>query len=377
MLVIRKMENLTSEKGAFIELNPKCLIMDSSFNMIAHRLDCDPRYKIDDGDINLAKNCSNVVSEKCLFLGGVHYPKVHHGHWLIESLCRWWVLCDDSLISNIDMIVFCLFDPALSVTNITIPHLGDYLANLPNSTHSNVDDNSLDWVLKLLPSKLFSKSVTMVLQNTKFENICFPRQCMRLGPMKNVDDFPLARQSYQFIAKYWSDNICESSRQKLGQLLDKSKSFYLARTAMQEYRLKAGTLSERVPDQHRVCSNETELEAMLQNNFNIISVRMEKLSMQEQIYLVAHAELIIGLYGSAMHNIVFAKPGTRCLTLCDIRTPDPHATQFSSEKAAEAKGAYLSWRIHDHDPITFSRITWCYTWNLEKVEQFIRDQLTV
>ncbi len=68
----------------------------------------------------------------------------------------------------------------------------------------------------------------------------------------------------------------------------------------------------RQKESRRPMLREAELEAMLVR-YGFAIVHPQELSAADQIQLVSHAEMIVGLGGSAMHNLVFARPSSKAL----------------------------------------------------------------
>jgi hypothetical protein len=64
----------------------------------------------------------------------------------------------------------------------------------------------------------------------------------------------------------------------------------------------------------RRLDRQAEIEALMRRHGFAI-VQPERLSLADQIRLVANAEMVAGLSGSAMHNLVFAREQTRALLL--------------------------------------------------------------
>jgi capsular polysaccharide biosynthesis protein len=72
--------------------------------------------------------------------------------------------------------------------------------------------------------------------------------------------------------------------------------------------------SDRRPNAHRRLRNEDEVVAAL-SRLGFKPVRLEGLSLQQQIALFAHAEAIVAPHGAGLANLVFARPGTILIEL--------------------------------------------------------------
>jgi capsular polysaccharide biosynthesis protein len=88
--------------------------------------------------------------------------------------------------------------------------------------------------------------------------------------------------------------------------------------------------------------NRTEIEAIARD-FGLVAVRPETLSIAEQIGLFSGARLIVGEYGSALHNAVFAAPGA---AVCALRGTSLHPS-FVQSGIATALGQELGYVFGD------------------------------
>ncbi|MCA0432534.1 MAG: glycosyltransferase 61 family protein [Proteobacteria bacterium] len=68
------------------------------------------------------------------------------------------------------------------------------------------------------------------------------------------------------------------------------------------------------PHSFRLLENQREIEMACQP-LGFIPVYPEKLSFSDQAQLFESAELIVGEFGSALHNCIFSKPGTKIVAL--------------------------------------------------------------
>jgi capsular polysaccharide biosynthesis protein len=88
--------------------------------------------------------------------------------------------------------------------------------------------------------------------------------------------------------------------------------------------------------------NRNEIEAMARH-CGLAPVRPEMLSIGEQIGLFSGARLIVGEYGSALHNAVFAAPGA---AVCALRGTSGHPS-FVQSGIATALGQDLGYVFGD------------------------------
>jgi capsular polysaccharide biosynthesis protein len=61
----------------------------------------------------------------------------------------------------------------------------------------------------------------------------------------------------------------------------------------------------------RRCTNEAALVELARTKHGFTPVAMETLPWRSQLALLRHAEIVLGLFGSALHGALFCLPGTR------------------------------------------------------------------
>ena len=98
-------------------------------------------------------------------------------------------------------------------------------------------------------------------------------------------------------------------------------------------------LSRRKARASRTLTNREQIEAIAtKHGFTI--VHPEDLTLPEQITLFENADQICGEYGSALHNTVFAKPGTRTCALRGTQA-DPGFLQTNINHALDQSTGYV------------------------------------
>jgi capsular polysaccharide biosynthesis protein len=104
----------------------------------------------------------------------------------------------------------------------------------------------------------------------------------------------------------------------------------------------------------RSIANEVEIEAVFQQaGFHVVHPQL--LGFADQVRLYARASVLAGLSGSALHNSVFTKPGTRVITIGTARDSDQlPANQRICDSLACAESAFLPFvgTIIDKDSCT-------------------------
>ncbi|HDY92156.1 MAG TPA: glycosyltransferase family 61 protein [Pseudoalteromonas sp.] len=188
----------------------------------------------------------------------------HYGHFLLETLSRLWAIKNPN---QYDGFIF---------NNFVIPRKVDKLTKIASFFF-----NSLG---------LDSTKIIILKRNTFVDNLIVPNaQCYILNKAhpKYIDIFERLR--------------CNVSAQNCSQL-----KLYLSRSKLQKRKRK-------VLNEHKI------EEAFFQRGFQV--VYMESLSINEQLSLLANANVIAGLEGSALHNCLFMKPGSKVINICGLRQP--------------------------------------------------------
>ncbi len=201
------------------------------------------------------------IEKPVVYLGWIN---PHYGHFLMESLCRMWVL--NYLDKKITEDCFYYFD-----------------------IHTPVESAlSKKWILGIL-EKFGIDSRNLIFGDRKYvvEELIVPSQAMILhhsvvGVQQKYVWNVVANSYYQSNASY------------------SCKKLYLSRSGLMRDKRKL--------------LNELELEKALRDvGFDI--VHPETLSFEQQIVLYANAELLIGPSGSALHNAAFMKEGSHVISL--------------------------------------------------------------
>lgn len=113
-----------------------------------------------------------------------------------------------------------------------------------------------------------------------------------------------------------------------------SKKFYISRRSWKHaQRDNMGTnYTER-----RKCMNEDDVVALLEK-YDIKEVFTELLTTEEKLQLFSHAEVVVGVIGGGMCNLMFARPDTK--TLC---IPTPYFREINSRFEYSMNSATLAY----------------------------------
>jgi hypothetical protein len=373
---------LVNSAAIYIEIKSRIFIadLDNREKINGFRRDypqCD--YPTSAQEWQLIDQCTSEcdTTQTYLYIGAIGGPVPHHGHSLLETVSRWWPLWNPEFMSKVDVLVLTwldIYSAYVAKHNKFIPNINEYVASLPKKG-SSATDPSIDWATKLLvASGQGNKPLLVVAETTKFKNFWLPIQTAAMGTIDaRGPELTLANHLYQNLAKFWSQdcNHAPEAVTRMNDILKVSTRLWLSRRCILESRLAASNLDKPSCDQQRCCINEPELEILMKEKFNMVAVKMEQFSMQEQIYLVAHCSMLAGLYGSALHSCMFAPPGINVIVLGDQRWPAyMQPAQQNAIKIAHGKDFFLPLVAKSKNGST-----WCYEWDLDVVVQQIAQIL--
>lgn len=239
------------------------------------------------------------IDGRCLYLG--HYTG-HYGHFLLETLSRFWVFETDPVFD------YVLFSPFLHRTP------------KPSSF------SPADTVLNCFSIK--ESQFKLIRGKTSVKHLILPTHLIDINSVNRVNQNH--REVFAKIKNYCCQKVPETaaysqvylSRRKwhFGQLATHPVGYKLVQLAAWHLRLAgistAGLTSRRIV-------NEAEVERLLSSlGFAIISP--EKLSFPEQVATFSKTDLLVGFDGSAMHNSLFMPAGSKAVTISRGRRFGPN-----------------------------------------------------
>ncbi|GAA61866.1 hypothetical protein P20652_3755 [Pseudoalteromonas sp. BSi20652] len=188
----------------------------------------------------------------------------HYGHFLLETLSRIWAVKDPT---NYDGFIF---------NNFVLPRKSDELTSFASFCFKKLGLN-LDKVI-------------ILKEDTLVDELTVP----------NAQCYILNKVHPHYI------NIFERLQQDISELKANNMRLYLSRSKLQKRKRK-------VVNEHKIEDVFTEY------GFKVIY--MEDLTIDMQLLLLANASVIAGLEGSALHNCLFMKHGTKVINICGVREP--------------------------------------------------------
>jgi hypothetical protein len=206
----------------------------------------DKKYLVQDAINYSGKTDLETFTGNTIYLGII---LGHYGHFLLETMSRWWPLIDR--LRDFDY----------------------YLFHLPNP---NILEKS--WVKELLElAGIDRKKIIYFEKPTKIQSVFVPEASLQIG---------------SHIFKQYRD-VCQNliGSLDLTKIKTTDRPLYLSRRL-----LNRGA--------RKVVGEELLEELLLRNGFHVVHPQF--LSIEEQIYLINRHEHIVGIVGSAMHNLVFS-----------------------------------------------------------------------
>ncbi|MEG3438153.1 glycosyltransferase 61 family protein [Pannus brasiliensis CCIBt3594] len=249
---------------------------------------CIPEYKIAPKKIEPPKN-PRELSGKLLYGGHLHR---HYGHFITECIGRLWYAAKDRERSIL-------------------------YSETPNK---NFRRDAIDRFMSLLD--LDKSRFLHVQQPVMIDEIVIPYPSFIFGK----EAFSVHRVLPESVARAVLDKMPEPTGQPL----------YLSRSKLDR------------TNSFRSIERELELEAILrEKNFSI--VHPETLSLEEQITLINKHEIIVGVWGSALHNVLFdisRKKKLVCLGDIDM----PNRSFFLVDGIKKIDSVYISALEVGEDP---------------------------
>jgi hypothetical protein len=239
-----------------------------------------------------------MIDGRCIYLG--HYSG-HYGHFLLETLSRFWVFCDGV---DYDKVIFQPF-----IHETPSPH--SYPPARVSFECFNIKSNQLLMVDRLM----------------MFRHLIVPTALVEVNNQSNEEQILVYRQ----IAEY-----CERNFHKRGKFLH--RFFPKQREDVQRNRLY---LSRRRLKSPHFMVNEDEVEKLF-TGFGFTIIYPETLSFQEQVVLYKQAQVLAGFAGSALHNSVFMMDNALVISLGDVRRPnDSHPNQKMCDGLSKVQSVFV------------------------------------
>ncbi len=230
------------------------------------------------------------ISGTCIYLG--HYTH-HYGHFLLETLARFWPL---TLDHDYDKYIFhtlfnrTTYSPAYSPANISFASFG-----------------------------IDSDKVLVTRNKIRVEQLLVPSR------MISINDEADSEQAnvYRNIVSY-----CQ--QQSAGSEATFPSRIYVSRRKL----CTRGS-------QSRFLVNESEVEQLFAA-FGFTIIYPEELAFEKQVLMFHAAELTAGVSGSAMHNSVFMQERARAITLGVPREPNaPHINQTICDGLSNVQAEFI------------------------------------
>lgn len=238
-----------------------------------------------------------LIERDCLYLG---YYMMPYGHFLLETLSRFWAL------SQADKQTTLVFHP--------------FLRRKP------VHPRRWEPAKTALQSFGFDPAnVIFIDKQTRFARLTVPTPLLQFATTAD----PRLANLYRTIGGY-----CDHRQ-------DRPRLFSPFRKTAYPRKL---FLSRRHLKNRRLVTNDDEVEALFtRRGFAIIYP--EKRPFEEQVRMFQRADIIAGFAGSAMHNVLFARPETRAWVLGTGRNPkQPNANQLICNALAQVEASFIPFR---------------------------------
>lgn len=243
------------------------------------------------------------VDGECVYLG--HYTS-HYGHFLLETLSRFWALESGS---DFDRLVF---HPFVHPT----PRPRSFA---PARVALECFDADL-------------RRVTILRRPTRFRRLVLPTALVEIN---NAADEGQRAVYRRIVARCRARSGAGFSPQRL----------YLSRRRLNRFRLPGRSTA------YRPFTNEGEIEELF-GSLGFVVLHPERVPFSEQVALYSRADVVAGYPGSALHNAVFMRPGALLVKIGSLRTRSVgNPNQRMCEELAGVRSEFLRFdgRIVDWD----------------------------
>lgn len=247
------------------------------------------------------------IKGRSLYLG--HYTG-HYGHFLIESLSRFWAINITDESTSYDNFVFHPF----------LHHCPPF-KKFPPAT------------LAFDAFKISGKNIITINQLVGFEYITIPTALFQI----NYDVHHEMSNVYQILIRH--AKFLENSKKNF---IDLFIFFKKQPTSNKLY------ISRRRTKGYHPMQNEKEVESLFVNHGFFI-LHPEHLPFQKQLILLNNAAVLAGVEGSGLHNSVFMSKGNKII---QIGTPREPTGEILNQKLCDRLSAVSSYSIPFKGKIT-------------------------
>jgi capsular polysaccharide biosynthesis protein len=244
----------------------------------------------DSDSIETTEVCEEIGGS-CIYLG--HFTG-HYGHFLLETLSRFWIFDQDI---SYDKVVFQPFV-------LPVPKTSFSPAKVCFDCFSIKDDK-----------------VLIIKKRARFENLLVPTSLMTIYNKANEEQILIYKKIIEHCKR--SKGFHKSSPSRI-YLSRKNLGIRRMTYGQKFLRLVARSLREHSTisaSKKRRIINEDEIEKLFVS-FGFEAIYPEQIPFEEQVLMYSNADIISGFEGSAMHNSVFMKEGSLAITIRSLKSTD-------------------------------------------------------
>jgi hypothetical protein len=244
------------------------------------------RWKPADPDSIDPMEAFEEISGCCIYLG--HYT-THYGHFLLETLSRFWVF---DMNIKYDRLIFQPF--VHSVPKISSFSPAKICFECFNIQHGEI---------------------LVIKKKSRFENLVVPTMLLRINNEASEEQALIYQKIIEYCRCY--EYLCKLSPSRI----------YLSRKKRRSKR----------------CSivNEDEVEKLF-ISLDFTVVYPEKISFEKQVTMYNRADIVSGFSGSAMHNSVFMREGSLVITIGTSREGStPHRNQVICDSLSKVQSEFI------------------------------------
>jgi capsular polysaccharide biosynthesis protein len=191
---------------------------------------------------------------------------------------------------------------------------------------ADMSDNYFHWMLDLLPKLTVIEEAGIDLSGFDHYIVCsldkeFQRETLRRWgiPLEKVLESSNAGNRIEadvLVIPSWADQSSYYAESDMTRM----KEVLLPAPSVQDGRFPKRFFISRRKDRARKIANERDFSKVL-NEHGLASVELESLTFGEQARLFDQAEVVVGMHGAGLTNLLFCRPGTKVLELVNPNWP--------------------------------------------------------
>lgn len=266
------------------------------------------------------------INGLCIYMG---HMTSHYGHFLLETLSRFWTLLEGLKYSKL------VFHPFVH----SVPKIPGYSPLKACIECFGIDKND----------------ILIVEEDLRFKRLAVPTPLVEINDSAEAEQIAVYQKIIEYCRRFdrrHSGSVMTSPIENNGCVKSDQISVYdkllrfCKRMIRRDLKLhpRIYLSRRRLRWRRQLIQNEAEIEKVFTSRgFKV--VYPEKYDFIEQVLMYNHAEVVAGLTGSALHNSVFMNSGSTVITLGSIRgSSEEHRNQEICNSLAKVCSEFIAFQ---------------------------------